>query len=611
MRLDPEQEAERRRYDLEDRPWWRDVLRAAVDVGTRTVALPASTQVGKTLTLIVLILYLAKHAPATAMAVFPDEDSAREFRDRLYADAAASGFAIPKPWRWNLQFCIVGSMRINLAWSGARSKTRSRRCKYVFLSELDVFASRGGGGDPVESAKQRVKAFPRHLIYLESSPTAEVSRIDQAYSGTDQRVWWCECPDCGTSQPLRFFLGQDGRGGVGGLKDAAGNWIEADAARTAAHYVCVSGCVLGDERKADFVRRGKWVSGRKESGPDVGFRLWAAHSDATWGTIAAEYLLARQNGTLPDFWQNWLGQSYRLGGKVPGWKELGERLSQTDWTRGTVPEWAWFLTLSCDVQEDEVYATVRAWGDGKRSGLVDWFVLERGDDDAGALVKGDLVQLDSILDRCFPIAGRGTNPRGRKTLSVALCGIDAKYRTGDVHQWLLSRGKPARIRAIQGDGTLRGIRFRQGDAVFEARREKADGSKEKYEGGLTLWTINSNDYASDLIRRFRAEPDRAGAWLLPRDIFDGGHHYLKQLVNEEPVRVRAKDGRWKIEWKERSRTIGHDFEDCEKNALCLADMVVTDLFGATEWSAEKWVAILGKKAAGKARKTSAADRRAR
>jgi terminase, large subunit len=604
VRMSDETEAARGSYDLTDRPWWREVLTAAVDPETRTITLPASTQVGKTLSLCALILYLARNAPASALVALPSKDAAVEFRDRLYSLAKESGLRIPKPWRWNLRFCDVGSMRVYLGWSGSRQGLRGRRCKYVFLSEIDVYQVQTKGGDPIEAANQRVKAFPSHLIFRESSPVPEPSRIDSLYDQTDQRQWWARCPECGTWQVLRFFRHREGdlvgRCGIGGMLDEQDQYLEPDQVRTTAHYVCVSGCKIYDDRKREFVADGRWlprgasidrrgkVVGEQRRVRDVGFRLWAAHSNAGWGEIAAEYLKARKNGTVADYFQNWLGLSYKQRGSMPTWQELGQRLAVVGHARAIVPAEAWFLTASADVQDNEVYCAVRGWGDAKTSWLVDWFVFDRDEGDEHQLVKSDLAQVDeAVLSQWFAV--EGMNPRGRTKLQVVLLGCDAKYRTIDVHHWLRSQAARKHVRAVQGDGSMRGAVRYKVNTVFESRRrKKKDGEKEKYEGGLELWSINSHAYRRDLSERFGSPANLPGAWLLPESILSEGAHYLRQLVNEPPVLVKSKDGRQRLEWREKDGELGHDFWDVEVNQLAIADMVVDQLPGSPGWCAAKW-----------------------
>lgn len=606
MRLDPDEEAGQLQYDLSDRPWWREVLTTAADPETRTIDLVASTQVGKTLSLIMVILYLAKNAPAAAMVVLPDRNAAMEFRDRLYANAEASGLKIPPVYRWNLRFCNLEGMRVYLAWSGSRQTTRSRRCKYVFLSEVDVFRATSAG-DPVQAASQRTKAFARSLVYRESSPLPEPSRIDRLEHETDRRRWWARCPHCGRYQELRFFTHKDGefagRGGIGGLKNEAGDWLTPEQARSAAHYVCLAGCKITPDQKPAFVRAGQWLPRGQEFAADgsivgerprsrrrAGFRLWAALSGKNWGDIAEEFLNAQLSGTMPDFYQNWLSIAWRVRSTMPTWQELGRRLACPSYGRGVIPPWVWFLTGAVDLQSRECYVSIRGWGDHARSALIDWFVFERVEGDATDLVRSDLAQLDeAVLRAWWPVAGE--NPRGRTRLQVALLGTDSGFEPLAVHNWIRSHpeAERKRIRATKGDHQFRGGEKYKPTTVKESKREGADGTGPVvYEGGMELWLLNVDAFRTDLAERFQGTIEAAGAWLLPRDILAQGQFYLQQVANEPPVIIRGKDGRQKRVWQERVKGIGHDYWDTEVYNRALAQMIVDQLPGTPSWDATKW-----------------------
>lgn len=600
-----ELEASKGHYDLVSRPWWREILDAIGDPTVRTIAIPASTQVGKTLALAAAIVYLSVNAPAAALVVVPTQDDAREFRERLYRLAEASGLRIPPESKWNMRYMQIEGMRVYLAWSGSRQRMRGRRCKYVFLTEIDVFdRGRGGGGDPIESAKQRVKAFPRHLILCETSPVPETSRIEAIEQEPERqrRRWHARCPHCGEYQELRFFAREE-RGGFGGVTDAGGRTLDPDTARDAAHYVCVNGCRIDAEDKARFVNCGTWlargcsidrhgnVTGKPERhGRDLGFQLWSVHSNHSWGTIAAEYCRAVRDGGLPDWWQNWFGRSHKTRGQLPTWEQLGMRLLVPNYVRGQVPAEAWFLTAGVDVQERELFCVVRGWGDQQSSWLIEWYVVERKDGDEADVIKSDLAQLDKlVLDAWFPVMGR--NPRGRERLQVALLGIDANYRSLDVHEWIRSHDRNPRIRAIRGDGNMPPeLRYKRG-IVKESRREKDDGTGAVvYEGGMELWSIAVDPFRLLLVDRFRGLDShlKPGAWLLPANVMETGKHYLRQLVNEPPSYERGKDGRPRLIWREQDRHLGHDFWDCEVYSAALAQMVVDQLANNPGWDARQW-----------------------
>jgi phage terminase large subunit GpA-like protein len=608
-------EAAKGPYDLDGRPWWREILDAIGDPTVQTIAIPAATQVGKTLALCAAILYLAEHAPASALVVVPTEPDAREFRERLYRLAEASGMWIPPEGKWNMRHMQIGGMRIYLAWSGARQRLRGRRCKYVFLTEIDVY-DRGRGGDPIESARQRVKAFPRHLILMETSPLPEISRIEEIEQQPERqrRRWRIRCPECGRAQMPRFFPysagDHAGCGGIGGITDGDGRALDPVAAREQAYYVCRDGCRIEARDFAEAMRTGAWapegcelqegpggedvvVGHPRADGRNLGFHLWAAHSEATLGRIAEEWAKAMRDGGLPDWWGNWLGKSHKSRGALPTWRQMGERFASPLYRRGTVPADCWFLEASCDVQEREVYCRVRGWGHLQSSWLIDWYVFDRRPGDEAEVFGSDLAQLQQVLDAWYPVVDSSgepaENPRGRKSLQVALLGIDANYRTLEVHEWIRSVGKTTRVRAVRGDGNMPLSQRYKKSIVKESKRERDDGSGVVvYQGGLELWSIAADAFRLWLVERFQGRADKPGAWLLPANVLESGMHYLKQLVNEPPKWIRGKDGRRKVIFETVDEHLGHDFWDCEVYGVALAQMVVDQLKGNPGWDATRW-----------------------
>lgn len=607
--LNEEHEASRGPYDLTNRPWWRAVLRAAGNTTTRHIRLRSSTQVGKTLALCSLICFLAENSPASAMAVLPDRDSATEFRDRLYALAESSGLQVPPAWRWNTRHCDIGDMRVYLAWPRSRQRLRGRRCKYVFRSEIDVWSEIKHVGNPIEASNRRVKAFSRYLILDESTPIPDVSRIEVLERDTNQLRWWAKCPQCGEFQVIRFFPIKDGplagKCGILGIRDAHGNLKPVEQIRSEAYYACQAGCKITNDQKRAFVATGMAVPrgqtidhegsliGTPERGErDVGIHLWAVHSNDNWGEIGAEYALALANGTLPDFYQNVLGLSHKQHSAMPTWRELGTRLAGPN-ARGQVPPGAWFLTAGGDVQDRECYVSVRAWGDHRTSWLVDWFVFEREAGDDGELVKSDLKQINTVLERAYQVCGpngeTAYNPRGRSQLKIVRLGIDANHRTLDVHNWIKSLGEAPRVIAVRGEAGVKAADKYKETVVLESKRVVGDTNKHvEYEGGLALLNINPDVFRSDLADRFVADPSKPGAWFVTSDCLSTGEFYLKQVVNEPKVVIRGKDGRPKVEYRERDGTIGHDFWDAEVYSSAVAQKIVDDFDGQPGWDASKW-----------------------
>lgn len=637
LRLDRSHENSSARLDLAGRPWWRKVLAAIVDPNVRSVTVQASTQVGKTLTLIAALLYCAEHDPAPAMVVLPDEQSAIEFRDRLYANAQASiaagelkNVTVPRQFKWNTRAIDLGSMRVYLAWSQARQRLRGRPCRRVFLSEIDVYEGDRKAGDPVSQSHQRTKAFWRYLHYHESSPTEHPSPIAALEQAAEVRYrWHSQCPHCGKYQEVRFFPvdqgERKGRGGVRGFRDEAGELLAADVARSTAYYECEH-CQrhIDQASKQEFMVRGKWVEiGTDANAPkcptprrdcrSLGFHLWTAHSETqSWGDIAASYIDASEAGKLRDWWGNTLGIPFRPKTRVAPWYDVGTRLAWTH-PRGFVPPEVWFLTAGLDVQGDASGCryVVRGWAPGRTSWLVDWGWIERGGDDvdAGQIIRQDLRRAgEAVLGSAYPVLGNAIAALGSSALSVRLLCVDTGHAPKKVHEWMRSLPPEwvlgdgsERVRAVKGDSHLGAVRFQKSIV------EKNSRTGEEYEGGMSLWRVSVAELYPDFVERLFAPAGKDGSWHVTSDCVTLGKSYLQQVCNlERRIKVNPSTGARKIEWGPRNHQIPVDFCDCEIYAEFAAEMVVGDL-GWSRESWERWRQSRQRKQAGNSTRTERAE----
>jgi phage terminase large subunit GpA-like protein len=621
MRLDNTVEAGSGRYDVDRRPWWIPILDAFDDPEVASVAIAAATQIGKTLSIIALILWAAENAPAPAMLVTPDKDTAIELRDRIYLNAAAtirSGgckhLRIPPEHDWNTRYIDLGSMRVYLAWSGSRQRLRGRPCRYVFLTEVAVYAKgMKKAGDPVSAAHQRIKAFFRGFLYQESSPSEHPCRMTELeQQATWRSRWHVRCPHCGRVQELRFFLHKSGelagKGGIAGIQDAGGEYVSQETARLEAYYVCEAGCRIDNHDKQALLESGRHVpygcrvgkppkcrltGSVPKSRRKLGFHLWSVHSEQiTFGDLAASYVEAREQLKLPEWWGNWLGLEYKPESRVPEWAQLGRKNAWSN-CRWQVPREAWFLTAAVDVQAENngCRVTVRGWAPGRTSWLVGWQWIERDLADANQLIRSDLAAVSrDILERRFSVVdaeGRpAVNPLGRRELAVKLLAIDVGHDPRGVHAWLKTLpeswvlGETPRVRAVRGDHQLTPETRWQ---VTEWEQNVRTG--EKYEGGLTVWRLYVYPFYETLTQLLCAEPGQPGGWHVTADALTLGKAYLEQVVNfGRSVKFDEKSGAKKAVWGPRNHRVPIDFWDCEIYDLVAAEMVVGDL----GWDAGKW-----------------------
>ncbi len=620
-------------FTFADSPWWRFPLRCAVHPRCRSLAMPAATQVHKTVSLLFgVALYLAEFRPGPGMFVVPDELEAKKVRDRIYLIVQESRkfkkfrrLTCPREHKWNLQEIDLGSMAIHLAWAGSRQRTRGKPCYYVWFTELDVYrASDPKAGDPVEAGKQRTKDVFAYKHFFESSPSEWPSTVCDEESLQDARWrWHFECPHCRRKQEARFFQHKQGpfagRGGIE-LTRKAMNIIGGDGAelmepaqaRQHAYYVCESGCKITDPQKQFVIEGGDWYpfgfdpdkdpEPIREPSERVGFHLWGIHSPSeTFGTLAEDYLRHVKKGIKRDFYGNRLALSYRPQTRVPNWKTLGERAAGKN-LRGTVPDWVWFLTSGIDKQGDANGSryTVRGWAPGKTSCHIDWGWITRYPELEKNGIHSDLLEVENqVLRRRFAIVdedGRpATNPLGKSDLAVRLGNIDTNHLPMQIHRWMrtlpeewvdrflagmndLEHLLPGRVRNIRGDHKVSpDVRFRHSLVENNSRGEQ-------YEGGLHLWGVCVYPFYSDLTDCLAGHPGGLGSWWLTADVLAKGREYLEQVTNfAYRVEYDPKKGKRGV-WAPKNGRIPVDYWDCEIYATAAAEMVVGDI----GWNEHDW-----------------------
>jgi phage terminase large subunit GpA-like protein len=604
-------------FDLQARPYWREPLLCMDDPSIETITLEGSAQEGKTVALISMLLSRMDLDAAPAMLVGPDQDAMREMRDKVYAYCEASptlATRIPPQTKRNDRFLEFDTLICYLAYSGSAQRMRSRTCKNIFCTEIDVWQDDPVLGDPVMVVRARAKAWDEHKIIYESTPSDEASRIDSLYRDSDQRRLHCPCPHCGTYQELRFFPhtggAHAGRGGIRGHLDEHGEPRSPESAAQHVYYQCVSCDVpILNEDKQEMIARGVWcprgafvnsrgeIEGKSDrETKNVGFHFWSIFApNITFADLATQYLVHRAKGLLKVFFNNWLGLPYKITSKMPEWRKLGQRLRVPYYSSGTVPSSAYFVTCGVDVQGDRIYYAVRAWGEDKTS----WSV-ERGclrpellemDGELRRFadtnnIAADLVQLwPRIINRRWPVVG-GRSKLGHDVIGCRALGCDSQYRTREVQQFVRQAGVNASktiVRAVRGDQSVGWASQQQLYKVSHVERNARTG--ELYEGGLDVWGIAVSAYKEDLVARYEKPTDQPGAWMLPGDIFQGGEDYLRQLVNEAPQLVKSEGKREKIVWTVIDGGVGNHYWDCEVYASALADMVA-----GNDWNLKRWLA---------------------
>lgn len=587
-------------FDLSLFPWCREVIDMADDIEVRMITFMGGTQISKTTAGIAILVSDAYLDPAPCMSGYPDTKAMRYGREMIYGIAdATEAFRgrLPAEHRRNFDFIDFGRSLTYLGISGSTQSLSGKPARKCFATEVDRWRINPREGPTAKLIEKRVRTFWRYLLWNDGTPSNEKSTIAKLYRQGDQRKFHVECPHCGRWQELRFFpfrAGKyEGRGGVVGITDEAGRFLEPDEARESAYYRCLNGCTITNADKQAIVPNGRWVpkgqrvncKGKLVGKPLRGRRHVSFHLSAlyaltrTFGDVAADYLAAKDDqAELAVFWNNDLGLPFRPKSKTPQWRTIGRRLAAQH-RRGTVPAWAIFLTAGVDVQGDHLRWVVRAWGEDGTSALVDFGRIDERSE-IGVPIKGsDLAQLDELIEKPWPLVA--PNPVGEKMLRVWLAGVDMQFRTFELHNWSRTSRNANKIRLLAGETGLT-CPWTCGTVDRNSRTGKP------YPGGLKRWAINSDWFRADIQSRWGVPIVQPGAWLLFADVATEAEPYLRELVNEVPTYKRSPQGKSFRSWTKANPGIGNHFWDAEVLARAVAEMAIDSNWkGLAEWASSR------------------------
>lgn len=561
-------------------PYMREPLRDYADRRVRRIVLMWAAQVGKTETMINMLMYSVDCDPYPSIWVTDSKDSARNLaRKRLLPSIRSSPRVARHLLRNRHATRNLGvefdSMTLSLVGSNSAGQLASQPAGRLFMDERDKFPAVVSGrgqieGGAVELAYKRLGAFGSDAKAVEAcTPTIEDVGIHAEYLQSDQAKYFVPCPHCGEYQILRF--GSDGSGGVrweggsGSTMDDVSLAEHVAKIRMTAWYECQScgGRIENSDKRAMlgnglWVRRGQEIKGGVVVGTapatDVrGYQLSSLYSPfQSFGDVAAAFVKLRGEPTQ-DFVNSFLGEPWRshstrgnearimdAAASQSDGIELAMRSDDAEkraeamkrrYAKGEVPCDALVLLVAFDVQEKGVYYEVTGWGERESRYLIDWGYLDCPEvEDGGGENWG---QVDAFVSRAWPRVGTGE--------AVSLFGgvIDSGFRTNEVYSFCLRHSMMCPVKGQ--DAQVKPIVFSKVSATGRASRGKVVGSAE-----VDLMSIAPSYWKNDVFSRMNRPAGTVGAWHYPIDFCSddaGGIDYARQLTAEERVikRVRGRD----------------------------------------------------------------------
>jgi phage terminase large subunit GpA-like protein len=335
--------------------YMREIAAAVTDPLYERITLCKASRLGFSTLLVSAIGAFAVNEPAPLIVLLPTQDDARNFA----VDAVEPIFAASPVLREVLSDAADeagrntllhkrypgGSLRIIPARSPRN--LRAHTCRILLIDEADAM-SVTEEGDPIRLAVQRTLTFNNRKIIIGSTPVhAETSAILTAYEASDQRIFECACPHCGS-----FF-------------EILWEHIvwPPDEPEKAACKCAHCGQLIEEKFKPQMVSRGAWRATRPEVKGHAGFRLnslVSPLSNASWTKLAAEFLAAKDH---PDLLQPFINTCLAQGWSGPGGDLREDTLQARAESFGLsdIPPEVLCLTVGADLQDDRVEASVLGW----------------------------------------------------------------------------------------------------------------------------------------------------------------------------------------------------------------------------------------------------------
>jgi len=171
---------------------------------------------------------------------------------------------------------------LTLIGGGSPRRLRGRTARVAIIDECDALDMLTEG-NLVDLCVQRTISFDNRKILVGSTPLHEsTSHVTRLYAQSSQNIWEVPCVACGAYAEITW---------------SSIEW-KPDKPETAAWRCPHCAELIEHSHKAAMVRKGQWRALNPEVRHHVGFKINSLVSplaNASWGKLAAEFLLAKDD----------------------------------------------------------------------------------------------------------------------------------------------------------------------------------------------------------------------------------------------------------------------------------------------------------------------------
>lgn len=465
---------------------------------------------------------------------------------------------------------VFAGGRLYLANANSVMDLSMNTIKKGVRDEFSKWSAIPGFGDPGNLFFGRFTAFRRtknFKILDISTPEVDTGdekgdtdghcRIDKRFKASDQRFWFCLCPECGTLfvHTIEHLI------------------IDAVHPHRSA-YRCDCGHHISDAERIPAIDAGEWIV-TNEAGDHPGFHIDAFISKMmSYEAIAEDKLAAKSETEKKDFSNLVLGRAFKYRGDAPDHAKLLAR--REPWLkRGHVPPRGLLLVAALDVQMRGGWLEIVAYGANRESWLVDARYIE-GDTADHRGPFWDAVRRHTI-DCEFPDAFGGM----RKLDALA---VDTGYRPNSVLGWIREH---QRLHADSGFEIILGTKGVPGwgkPAIGQPTLVDLDLAGRKIKQGGKIWTVGTWPLKADFYSYLRQPGRKDGKDIDPPGYCHFGEWvdeiYFKQLTGDRLEDVKVKG---RVAGQKWAQIKDNHYHDCRIYNQAMAEYLGISTITAAQW----------------------------
>jgi phage terminase large subunit GpA-like protein len=376
-------------------------------------------QIGKTEFELNALGYCMDHDPGPIMVVLPDDITLGSWTTQKLNPLLDETPAIARTLTSNASrnsanqkaFKDFAGGQLYVEHGKTPSRMALKSIRTTLVDELDKFAAAlpRTGEDPLELIRGRNSAFPSTYkrAFCGTPGIKGLSKLEELWEGSDQRLYRVPCPHCGEYQPLLWS-------GLHWSADGKDVWY------TCAH----NGCVIREHDKPGMFARGRWVPQK----PDVerrGYRLNCLYYPLGLGPRWHE-LVAMWRGAQgdPAKLQVFVCERLAEAWEDPAMRAVKQNIVQDraePYKLRTAIAGVLGITAGVDTQDNRLAVQIVGWGRDLKSWTLDYLELP-GDpqqqkvwDDLTDLLMRPLEHVRGVL---MPVEAVAIDAGGHRTEAV-------------------------------------------------------------------------------------------------------------------------------------------------------------------------------------------------